>query len=235
MVLHQNHLFMKLYKIACPHFTEDRTLSLRDAKQDYVNLSNVQIYLTHKEYDTAFMRVMQPLVSDAVPEAFYGNLFIQGLTPALKKRVGVSFSEHYDVTAMTCCKQVDILHNAMADTALCVVEEEVVTDLIADRTQGLLNMVQVVANNTGIVLPPSIFEGSQGSASSVGKHFGQVMPAQNYQIRPYGVRNQNEAFLHGGKNKCWGCENPNPPPNDLHKSRCFPGWMNNKFVVSLHK
>ena len=55
---------------------------------------------------------------------------------------------------MTRCKQVDILHNAIAATALCVVEEEVVTDLIADRTQEPLNMVQVVANNAGMVLPP---------------------------------------------------------------------------------
>ena len=66
MVLHQNHLFTKLYNIACPHFTEDRTLALRDVKQDYVNLSNVQIHLTHKEYEMTFMRVMQTLISDAI-------------------------------------------------------------------------------------------------------------------------------------------------------------------------
>ena len=36
MVLHQNHLLTKLYKISCPHFTEDRTLALRNVKQDYV-------------------------------------------------------------------------------------------------------------------------------------------------------------------------------------------------------
>ena len=53
MVLHQNHLFTKLYKSACPHFTEDRTLTLHNVKQDYVNLSNVQIHLTQKEYKTA--------------------------------------------------------------------------------------------------------------------------------------------------------------------------------------
>ena len=38
VVLHQNHLFMKLYKISCPHFTADRTISLRDVKQYYVKL-----------------------------------------------------------------------------------------------------------------------------------------------------------------------------------------------------
>ena len=76
-----------LYKFDCPHFTEDRTFPLRNVNQDYVKLSNVQIHMTHKEYETAFMRVMQPLISDAIPEACYGKLFIQGLKPALKKRV----------------------------------------------------------------------------------------------------------------------------------------------------
>ena len=104
------------------------------------------------------MRVMQPLISDAIPEACYGNLFMRGLTPALKKRVKGSFSEYHGVTSMTCCKQVDILHNTMVDTVLCVIEEEVVTYLIADRTQGLLNMVQVVSINAGMVCLPSIFE-----------------------------------------------------------------------------
>ena len=61
------------------------------------------------------------------------------------------------------------------------------TDLITDMTQGLLNMVQVVDNNYGMVLPPSIVEGYQGSTSSRGQNSGQVMPARNYQIRPYGV------------------------------------------------
>ena len=112
-------------------------------KQDYVNLSNVQINMNHKEYETEFMRVMHPLIYDATPEACYGNLFIQGLAPAIKKRVEGSFSEHHVVTAIAIHKQVDILHNSIAATALCVVEEEVVTDLIANRTQGLLNMVQV--------------------------------------------------------------------------------------------
>ena len=106
---------------------------------------------------------------------------------------------------MTRRKQVDILHNSMSATSLCVVEEEVVTDIIADRTQGLLNMVQVVANNSGMVLLPSIFGGSQGSTSSVGQNFFQVMPAQKYQIRPYGVWKQNEAFLRGGQKKFWRC------------------------------
>ena len=87
MVLHQNHFFTKLYRIYCPHFTEDRTLAFRGVKQDYVNLSNIQIHLTHKEYETEFMRVMQTLISDAIPEDCYGNLFFQGLTTALKKRV----------------------------------------------------------------------------------------------------------------------------------------------------
>ena len=32
-------------------------------------------------------------------------------------------------------------------------------DIISDMTQGLLNMVQVVANNSGMILPPSIFGG----------------------------------------------------------------------------
>ena len=67
IVLHQNYLFTKLYKIACPQFTEDITLALRDVKQYYVNLSNVQIHLTHKEYKMAFMRVMQTLISDTIP------------------------------------------------------------------------------------------------------------------------------------------------------------------------
>ena len=125
MVLHQNHLFMKLYKIACPHFTEDITLALRDVKQDYVNLSNVQIHLTHKEYETAFMRVMHHLISDEIPEACYRNLFIRGLTPALKKRVKGSLSEHHGVTAMTSCKQVYIIHNDMAATALRVPKHRV--------------------------------------------------------------------------------------------------------------
>ena len=108
------------------------------------------------------MRVMHHLISDEIPEACYRNLFIRGLTPSLKKRAEVSFSEHHGVTAMTSCKQVYIIHNAMAATALCVFEEEVVTDLIANRTQGLLNMVQGVANKASIVLPPSITGGSQG-------------------------------------------------------------------------
>ena len=76
MVLCQNHLFTKLYNTACPHFTEDRNIALCNVNQDYVNLSNVQIHLTHKEYETAFMRVMQNLISEAIPEACYGNLFI---------------------------------------------------------------------------------------------------------------------------------------------------------------
>ena len=168
MVLHQNHLFMNLYKISCPHFIEDRTFSFCDVKQDYVNLLNVKIHLNQKENETALTRMMQPLISDAIPEACYGNLFIQGLTPAIKKRVEGSFSEHHGVTAMTRRKQVDILHNAIAATALCVIEEEVVTDLMADRTLGLLNMVQIVANNSGMVLPPSIVEVSQVSTSSGG-------------------------------------------------------------------
>ena len=168
MVLHKNYLFTKLYKIACPHFTEDRTLALRNVKQDYVSLLNVQIHLTHKEYETVFMRVMHSLISDTITVACYGNLFIQDLTHALKKRVEGSFSEHNCVTAMTRRKQVDILHNAIAATALCVIEEEVVTDLMADRTLGLLNMVQIVANNSGMVLPPSIVEVSQVSTSSGG-------------------------------------------------------------------
>ena len=58
MMLRQNHLFIKFYKIDFPHFTEDITLALRDVKQDYINLSNAQIHLTHKEYETACMRVM---------------------------------------------------------------------------------------------------------------------------------------------------------------------------------
>ena len=204
MVLHQNHLFMKLYKIDCSHFTEDRTLALHNVKQDYENLLNVQIHLDHKEYETVFMYMVHPLISNEIPEACYGNLFIQGLTPGLKKRVEGSFIEHHGVTAITRRKQVDILHNAIAATALCVVEEEVVTDLIVVRAQGLLNMVQVVANNDGMVLPPSIVEVSQGSTSSGGQNFGQMMPAHNYQIRPYGVWNQNEAFLRGRQNKFWG-------------------------------
>ena len=39
---------------------------------------------------------------------------------------------------MTLHKQVDILHDDMEATALCIVEEEVVTDLIVDRTQVIL-------------------------------------------------------------------------------------------------
>ena len=155
--------------------------------QDYVKLSNVQIHMTHKEYETAFMRVMQPLISDVIPEACYGNLFIQSLTPGLKNRVEGSFSEHHGVTAVTRRNQVDILHNSIVAMSLWEIEEEFVTDLIADRKQGLLNMVQFVDNNAGMVLPTSIFEGSQGSTSSGGQNFGQVMPDQNYHIRPYGV------------------------------------------------
>ena len=86
------------------------------------------------------MRVMQPLISDEIPEACYRKLFIQGLTPTLKKRFKGSFSEHHGVTAMTRRNKVDILHNPMAATASCVVEEEVMTDLIVNRTQGMLNM-----------------------------------------------------------------------------------------------
>ena len=122
------------------------------------------------------MRVMQPLISYAITEACYGNLLIHGLTPALNKRVEGSFSRNHGVTALTRRKQVDILHNAMTATDLCVVKEEVVADLIADRTQEMLNMVQVVDNNAGMVLPPTIVEGSQGSTISVGQNFGQVMP-----------------------------------------------------------
>ena len=99
----------------------------------------------------------------------------------------------------------------------------------------MLNMVQVVANNDDMVLMPSIVEVYQGSTSSGGQNFGQVMPAQNYQIRSYGVWNQNEAFLCGGQKKFLGCEKPNPPPDDLHKAGCCPGWMKNKVVVCLHK
>ena len=124
--------------------------------QDYENLLNVQIHLDHKEYETVFMYMVHPLISNEIPEACYGNLFIQGLTPGLKKRVEGSFIEHHGVTAMRSCKYVDILHNAIAATALCVVEEEFVTDIIVDITQGLLNIVQVVTNNTGMVLLPSI-------------------------------------------------------------------------------
>ena len=97
------------------------------------------------------------------------------------------------------------------------------TDLIAERIEGLFNMVQVVANNPGMVLPPSIVEGSQVSTSSVGQNFGQVNPAQNYQISPYGVWNHNEAFFHGGQKKCWGCENPNPPPMISTRPAVAPG------------
>ena len=114
------------------------------------------------------MRVMHSLIYDTITVACYGNLFIQYLTHALKKRVEGSFNEHNCVTAMTRRKQVDILHNSIVSTALCVIEEEVVTDLMADRTLGLLNMVQIVANNSGMVLPPSIVEVSQVSTSSGG-------------------------------------------------------------------
>ena len=77
------------------HKLADRTLSIRNIRQESLDQSGQAMCLSLGNYVGLFMHHLSPLAHNNIPEVVYCQLFIQGLTNALRTRVETGFRKHH--------------------------------------------------------------------------------------------------------------------------------------------
>ena len=76
--------WQRLDELSCPTVTQCRTRSIRNVCQEGVDPSGQPFCHSLGDYVKLFMRHLSPLAYDDIPEVAYCQLFIIGLTSALR-------------------------------------------------------------------------------------------------------------------------------------------------------
>ena len=144
------------------------------------------------------MRHLGPLAHDTRAEVVYAQLYIQGLTNALRTRVETDFRKHLGPQDMTRRNQMLLLEEVVAVATRTNLEIGVIADVVhATQLQSLAAVVNATSSNSSA---QSIFQCINATLNaSLPNPLGQSITSPNLSM--YGG-SPTEVFLRG-KRRCF--------------------------------